>query len=98
MSVPQYTPEGGVIEVSATVEANTVVIRIEDNGAGIDGDVLPHIFELFTREPRLDDKDGLGVGLAVVKQLASSHGGSVEARSPGPGKGSVFTLRLPVRR
>ena len=94
----KYTGEGGAIQVSATVEAEMVAIRVEDNGAGISGDVLPHIFELFTREARLDETEGLGVGLAVVKQLVSRHGGSVEARSPGPGKGSVFTLRLPLQR
>jgi signal transduction histidine kinase len=94
----KYTPEGGSIQVSATVEADMAAIRIEDNGVGISSAVLPHIFELFTRESTVEGPDGLGVGLAVVKELATLHGGFVEARSPGRGQGSVFTLRLPVRQ
>jgi two-component system CheB/CheR fusion protein len=94
----KYTPEGGAIHVSATVEAGMAAIRIEDNGVGISSTVLPHIFELFTRESPADGPAGLGVGLAVVKQLATLHGGFIEARSPGRGQGSVFTLRLPVQQ
>ena len=94
----KYTPSGGHIDVSATVEADMAVVRIEDDGLGIAADVLPRIFELFTREGRQTEIEGHGVGLAIVKQLASAHGGFVEARSPGPGKGSIFTLRIPVLR
>lgn len=93
----KYTPEGGRVAVSLTIEAGLAVIRIEDDGIGIAADVLPRIFELFTREGRATDVEGKGVGLAVVQQLAEAHGGFVEARSPGPGKGAVFTLRLPLR-
>lgn len=71
-------------------------IRVEDDGQGIPADVLPRIFELFTRHPGPNAPDGLGVGLSVVKKLAEVHGGIVEGRSPGPGKGSVFTVRLPL--
>ncbi len=92
----KYTPAGGHIHLTATVEAQDVVIRITDDGIGIPHDVLPHIFDLFTRGEPAEDIAGLGVGLAVVKELAALHGGGVEARSPGAGKGSVFTLRLPV--
>ena len=61
-------------------------------------EMLPKIFELFTREGRHPDISGEGVGLAVVKQLASAHGGFVEARSAGHDKGAVFSLRIPVHR
>jgi signal transduction histidine kinase len=74
------------------------VIRVEDDGFGIPHEVLPHIFELFTRNESRDAPAGLGVGLAVVDELARLHGGGVDARSPGVGKGSVFTLRLPLRQ
>jgi two-component system CheB/CheR fusion protein len=78
------------------VEDDMAAIRVEDDGAGIDPEVLPRIFELFTREQRASAPEGLGVGLSVVKNLVELHGGFVEGRSPGQGKGSVFTVRLPV--
>ncbi|HEV7913859.1 MAG TPA: PAS domain-containing sensor histidine kinase [Albitalea sp.] len=92
----KYTPEGGHVSVGGTVEGRMVVIHVEDDGVGIADDVLPHIFELFTRGTPADGAtDGLGVGLAVVRELATLHGGGVEARSGAEG-GSVFTLRLPL--
>ncbi|MDB5818636.1 MAG: putative histidine kinase, classic [Rhizobacter sp.] len=94
----KYTPRGGRIGMSASVEANMALVRVEDDGVGIAPEVLPHIFELFTREDRQDEIEGLGVGLAIVKEMADLHGGQIEARSPGPGKGSVFGLRLPLAR
>lgn len=92
----KYTPAGGHVHVSATIEADMAVTRIEDDGVGIAPDLLPHIFELFTRERR--DPHIRGLGLAAVQQLAELHGGSVEVRSPGPGQGSIFGLRLPLAR
>ena len=92
----KYTPSGGHISLSLTVEADMAVIRVEDDGIGIDPAVLPHIFELFTREARDATTPGDGVGLAVVKELARLLGGGVEARSPGVGNGSVFAVRLPL--
>jgi PAS domain S-box-containing protein len=95
----KYTQADGRVVVSATVEGRDVAIRVEDNGAGIEPDVLPRMFELFTREDRSDEKSwppGLGVGLALVKSLADLHRGTVEARSLGHDKGSVFSLRLPL--
>jgi PAS domain S-box-containing protein len=94
----KFTHDGGEIQLSATVEVDMAAIRVEDNGAGIEPDVLPRIFELFTRESRDGAPDGLGVGLAVVKQLAMLHSGFIDGRSPGRGNGSVFTLRLPLRQ
>ena len=94
----KFTQSGGSIQLSATIEADMAAIRVEDNGAGIASEVLPKIFELFTREDRDSAPDGLGVGLSVVKNLVELHGGFVEGRSPGRGNGSVFTVRLPLRR
>ena len=97
----KYTPSGGRVVVSATVEGRDIAVRVEDTGVGIDPAVLPRVFELFTREERTDGKaaaEGLGVGLALVKTLADLHGGTVEARSLGRENGSVFTLRLPLQQ
>ncbi len=95
----KYTQAGGRVVASATIEGRDVAIRVEDNGAGIAPDVLPRMFDLFTREDRSQDTAwpaGLGVGLALVKSLADLHRGTVEGRSLGHGKGSVFSLRLPL--
>jgi two-component system CheB/CheR fusion protein len=92
----KYTPVRGRVRVSLGAEGGMAVVRVEDDGRGIDPAVLPRIFELFTREDRPADAPGLGIGLAVVHDLAARHGGSVEARSPGHGLGSVFALRLPL--
>jgi PAS domain S-box-containing protein len=92
----KFTPPGGHIHIGVTVEAGMAVIRVQDDGIGISAEILPHIFDLFTRGETQDSVPGLGVGLAVVKELATLHGGGVEVRSPGTGKGSVFALRLPL--
>ena len=94
----KYTPEGGRIWVKATTEGNEGVVHIEDTGLGIPHDMLPHIFELFTQvdSTRRESKGGLGIGLSVVKQLVMLHNGSVQVESDGPGKGSIFTVRLPL--
>jgi PAS domain S-box-containing protein len=95
----KYTPAGGRIWAKATVETEEAVIRVEDTGIGIAPEALPKIFELFTQETRARDlvPGGLGVGLAMVRQIAELHGGVVQARSAGSGKGSEFSLRLPLR-
>jgi signal transduction histidine kinase len=94
----KYTPRGGHVTVSAGIEGDMAVVRIDDNGEGIAKDNLERVFELFTREESNDIVPGIGVGLAVVKQLAQLHGGFVEARSPGKGLGSQFALQLPLRQ
>ena len=95
----KYTAPGGRIWVKGTLEPAEAVARIEDNGSGIPGDMLPRIFELFTQMDanRPMAQGGLGIGLALVKELVELHGGSVQAKSDGPGKGSEFTVRLPLR-
>jgi len=93
----KYTPERGVISINTNVEGNEAVLRIEDNGIGIPLDLQPMIFELFTQVERPSaDAQGLGIGLSLVKDIVTMHDGSVQVRSEGPGKGSEFTVRLPL--
>jgi PAS domain S-box-containing protein len=95
----KYTPDGGGIWLKQTVEGGEAVVRVEDTGVGIDPEMLPRIFELFTQEESsyARAEGGLGVGLALVKELVTLHGGTVQVRSEGKGKGSEFTVRLPLR-
>jgi two-component system CheB/CheR fusion protein len=94
----KYTDEGGQIEVATSREDGEAVISVRDNGMGIPADLLPHVFDLFTQADRSLDRSqgGLGIGLTLVRQLVELHGGRVEARSQGPGRGSEFLVRLPV--
>jgi PAS domain S-box-containing protein len=94
----KYTDEGGKIVVEASVEGDKVVIRVNDSGIGIPPQMLSQIFDLFTQvDTSLDrSQGGLGIGLTLVRTLVEMHGGSVSAASEGPGKGSEFTIRLPV--
>ncbi|HET9206282.1 MAG TPA: ATP-binding protein [Burkholderiaceae bacterium] len=92
----KYTRGGGHITVAATVEGEMVVIRVDDDGEGIAAENVERVFDLFTREENNEAVPGHGIGLAVVKRLAWQHGGFVEARSPGKGMGSQFTLQLPL--
>jgi len=92
----KYTEPGGHICVEASRENDQAVVRVRDNGIGIEPVLLPHIFDLFTQSHDAVRKGGLGVGLTLVRRLAEMHGGSVAASSHGAGKGSEFTLRLPA--
>ena len=97
LNAVKYTEPGGRIEVSAKAEISDVVIRVRDNGIGIPPDKLMQVWELFVQ---VDDstertRKGLGIGLALVRDLVKRHGGSVEAHSDGLGMGSTFTVRLP---
>jgi signal transduction histidine kinase/ActR/RegA family two-component response regulator len=94
----KYTPQGGEIELIAETVGREVVIRVVDNGIGIPAAMLPKIFELFTQVDRsaARSQGGLGVGLALARQLAEMHDGSIEVESAGSEGGSVFTLRLPM--
>jgi signal transduction histidine kinase/ActR/RegA family two-component response regulator len=93
----KYTPEGGTITLQMTLSGELVKLTITDSGIGISSDLLPHVFELFTQAERNPDRTqgGLGVGLALVKNLVQLHGGTVEASSSGNFKGSTFTINLP---
>jgi PAS domain S-box-containing protein len=93
----KYTDEGGTLAVTAEQVGSEVVIRVRDNGRGIDPAVLPSLFDLFYQVARnLDRSDGgLGIGLSLVKSLVDMHGGYIEAHSAGLGKGSEFIIHLP---
>jgi len=96
----KYTPAGGNIRLSVRAQNEEAVITVTDNGVGIPADMLPKVFELFTQVDRHLERSqgGLGIGLALVKRLVSMHGGTIEAESGGLGKGSSFTVRLPLSR
>lgn len=92
----KYTPQGGHIEIRLKREDGKGVIAVRDNGRGIAAEALPHVFDLFAQAGRAVDEGGLGIGLALVRKLVQLHGGDIEARSEGPGKGSEFLVRLPL--
>ncbi len=92
----KYTPEGGHIWVTAHREGHDAVIRVRDNGMGIPTDMLPQVFEMFAQVDRNlgRSQGGLGIGLTLVRSFVEMHGGNIEARSDGPGRGSEFIVRL----
>jgi PAS domain S-box-containing protein len=94
----KYTEQGGSIWLTAWQDADQAIISVRDSGIGIATQMLPHIFEIFwqARDAVGRSQGGLGVGLSLVKGLVELHGGSVEAHSEGPGKGSEFIVRLPI--
>ena len=93
----KYTRPEGKIVLSIRSENDLAVIRVEDDGEGIAADLLPRVFDLFVQGNRLSDRHpgGLGLGLTLVRRLSELHGGTVEARSEGPGRGSAFTVLIP---
>jgi len=94
----KFSIPGGAIVVRATAGRESATIEVVDQGQGIAPDVLPHVFDLFRQGDgtRGTARAGLGVGLAIVKELVEAHGGSVTAASPGPGKGTTMTVHLPI--
>ena len=100
----KYTPPGGAVRVAVAREGGQAggggeaVIRVRDTGHGIDADLLPHVFEPFVQAERSLARSvgGLGIGLTVVRTLVRMHGGTIAAASEGPGRGSEFTVRLPL--
>lgn len=94
----KYTPAGGTIRFSATVEVDTVEVSIRDSGIGISAKALPFIFEPFVQDVHAIGFNGagLGIGLTVVRELVESHGGTVIGKSAGDGLGSEFVVRLPL--
>lgn len=94
----KYSDRGGRITLAVERQGSNVVVSVKDTGVGIAADQLPHIFDMFTQVDRSLEKSqgGLGIGLTLVKRLVEMHGGRVEAKSEGPGKGCEFVVRLPV--
>jgi signal transduction histidine kinase/ActR/RegA family two-component response regulator len=96
----KYTEPGGRIWLGAALEADRVVITVRDNGIGIAPERLPDMFRLFAQGDRslARSEGGLGIGLTIVQSLAELHGGRVDARSEGAGRGSEFVVTLPAAR
>jgi signal transduction histidine kinase/DNA-binding response OmpR family regulator len=94
----KYTDPQGRIEVTALRDGDDVVVHVADTGRGIAPDMLPHVFDLFVQERQNlgRSRGGLGLGLAIVRNLVQLHGGVVSVKSRGPGHGSTFTVRLPA--
>lgn len=91
----KYSPEGGEISLTCHVEDSRAVVVVRDTGVGVRAEMLDAIFAPFVREPG-HSGDGLGIGLALARNLLTQHGGTIAAHSDGPGQGSTFTIELPV--
>jgi signal transduction histidine kinase/ActR/RegA family two-component response regulator len=96
----KFTTEGGIVSIALTrAEAAAVRLTVMDTGAGIRSELLPHIFERFRQGDSTSTRQaGLGLGLAIVRFVVDAHGGTVRAQSAGPGKGTTFTVELPLAR
>jgi len=94
----KFTPAGGRIEVALERDASWCTATVSDSGAGIAPDFLPYLFDRFRQADSTSTRlhGGLGLGLAIVRHLATLHRGSVEAHSAGPGAGATFTVRVPL--
>jgi signal transduction histidine kinase len=95
----QYTPENGTVKIALAAQGPDAVITVQDDGIGIRPEVLDRIFEPYKQDTDFSTRHhnrGLGLGLFIVKTIMELHGGTVGASSPGPGKGSVFQMRLPA--
>jgi signal transduction histidine kinase len=91
----KYSPEGAEIRISAREESGQAVVTVHDTGMGIRRDMLEAIFDPFVRDST-GGAEGLGVGLTLVRNLVTQHGGRITARSDGPGRGSTFVVELPL--
>lgn len=96
----KFTPSGGSIEISLNNEGDRAAFVVTDTGQGIDPSFLPHVFEMFRQADGSNRRrhGGMGIGLALVRQLVQLHAGTISAESGGPNKGSRFTVRLPLLR
>ena len=94
----KFTPEGGQVAVSLTLDEGRAVVRVKDSGAGVAADQLERIFGMFARieRPGFAAQSGLGIGLALSRRLAEMHGGTLNAASAGEGQGTTFVLSLPA--
>src|SRR5262249_11504802 len=94
----KFTEPDGLIHIRIERDASDVRMRVEDSGVGIDPAFLPHVFEPFRQADASATRShgGLGLGLSLVRHLVELPGGTIDAESPGTGRGSVFTLKLPA--
>src|SRR6185436_20719685 len=95
----KFTPKGGEVEIATSQIDSHIEICVSDTGQSISPAFLPHVFDRFRQADGTSTRrhGGLGLGLAIVRHLVELHGGTVHVESPGEGKGSTFTVRLPVR-
>jgi signal transduction histidine kinase/ActR/RegA family two-component response regulator len=95
----KFTPKGGRVDVTLSREKSSLQIQVRDNGQGISAELLPYVFDRFRQADSSTRRRfaGLGLGLSIAKYIVEAHGGTIEAHSPGEGKGSTFTFRLPIR-
>jgi signal transduction histidine kinase len=98
INAAKFTPDPGAIRLRLAPEGGHACLCVSDEGIGIEASLMPHVFDLFAQGKQSIDRvaGGLGLGLAIVRTLVQMHGGEVEARSEGIGRGSVFTVRLPL--
>jgi len=96
----RHTPAGGSVTLRLSVEDGEARLDVSDTGEGIPADALPHVFDMYSLAGpvALRNKGGLGIGLALVRQIVELHGGRVDASSRGPGEGSTFSVWLPLSR
>src|SRR4029453_16048650 len=94
----KFTPDGGCVELGCVAEGREAVITVRDTGEGVAPEFLQHVFERFSQADRSRSRRhrGLGLGLSIVSHLVDLHGGRVTAESPGPGRGTTMTVRLPL--
>lgn len=94
----KFTPRGGRVELHARRDGDEVVVEVVDDGSGIEPSFLPHLFERFRQGDASTTRHhgGLGLGLAITRHLVEAHGGTIEAESPGLGRGATFRVRFPA--
>ena len=94
----KFTPQSGTLTLSAGREGERIFLRVQDTGIGINPAFRPRLFQLFAQDDSAEARTqgGLGIGLAVAREIVGLHGGTIEARSDGPGRGSEFTIYLPT--
>jgi signal transduction histidine kinase len=95
----RYTPEHGTISITLKNDTNTITLEVHDSGEGIPEEALPYIFERFYRADKARDREkgGFGLGLAIARQLAQAHDGSLTAENH-PQGGALFRLRIPLTK
>jgi signal transduction histidine kinase len=95
----KFTPSGGQVWITVTQGGGEAVIEVRDNGIGIERGFMPHLFDRFSQADASSTRahHGIGLGLAIARQLVELHGGTIGAASDGPGTGATFSVRLPIR-